>query len=205
MNFRLLSVLAVSGALIASPVLAAGNFYAGGSLSASITSDYDFNAGNTGSQTRSLEFDPAFGVDGRAGYDFGDIRAELELGYKHLGVDSVSPGSNADGDIGAYSVMLNGAYDFDIGSDFTPYVGAGVGALFAWGDVSYTGQDGATQDKNVYGVAPAAQIGVGTAYTVSEEVDLIGGYGLLGAPSDEGNEDNVILIHSLKVGVNFKF
>jgi len=179
--------------------------YFGGALGASIASDFDFKASNANSQTRTLEFDTAPAFLGQIGYDFGDVRGELEIGYRHLGVESVSSGTNPAGDIGAYSIMVNGAYDFDTGSDWTPYVGLGAGALIAWGDVSYNDSNGTLQDKNVYGVAPAAQLGIGTAFAVSEDVDLTAGYGLLGALSDDGNEDNTILIHSLTAGFRFNF
>lgn len=199
--------LVMAAVLAAAPAVAEESFYVGGSLAASSVSDYDFKKNNPNSQTRTIEFDSGFGLDGRVGYDAGAVRVELELGFRGIDVDSVSPGSNASGDLNAYSAMLNGAYDLELESDFTPYIGIGVGALIVEGDVAYTSSsDGTTtEDKNFYGAVPAAQIGIGTAYAISESVDLIGGYDLLGAQSDDGNEDNVILMHSVTFGLNVNF
>ncbi len=199
--------LVMAAVLAAAPAVAEESFYVGGSLAASSVSDYDFKKNNPNSQTRTIEFDSGFGLDGRVGYDAGAVRVELELGFRGIDVDSVSPGSNASGDLNAYTAMLNGAYDLELESDFTPYIGIGVGALIVEGDVAYTSSsDGTTtEDKNFYGAAPAAQIGIGTAYAISESVDLIGGYDLLGAQSDDGNEDNVILMHSVTFGLNVNF
>ncbi|MEQ8443749.1 MAG: outer membrane beta-barrel protein [Alphaproteobacteria bacterium] len=199
--------LVMAAVLAAAPAVAEESFYVGGSLAASSVSDYDFKKNNPNSQTRTIEFDSGFGLDGRVGYDAGAVRVELELGFRGIDVDSVSPGSNASGDLNAYTAMLNGAYDLELESDFTPYIGIGIGALIVEGDVAYTSSsDGTTtEDKNFYGAAPAAQIGIGTAYAISESVDLIGGYDLLGAQSDDGNEDNVILMHSVTFGLNVNF
>lgn len=199
--------LVMAAVLAAAPAVAEESFYVGGSLAASSVSDYDFKKNNPNSQTRTIEFDSGFGLDGRVGYDAGAVRVELELGFRGIDVDSVSPGSNASGDLNVYTAMLNGAYDLELESDFTPYIGIGIGALIVEGDVAYTSSsDGTTtEDKNFYGAAPAAQIGIGTAYAISESVDLIGGYDLLGAQSDDGNEDNVILMHSVTFGLNVNF
>lgn len=206
---RALALSAVFGgfALASISAHAEEGLYFGGSLAVTSASDFDFNKGNANSATRTMSFDPGFGLDLRGGYDLGDWRAELELGYRTIGIDSVDPGSNASGDVNAYTVMINGAYDFDTGSEWTPYVGLGVGALIIEGDVSYTSSSNTaeTETKNFYGAAPAAQVGLGVAFEVSDDVDLIGGYDLLGATSDDGDEDNVILMHSVTVGVNFNF
>jgi opacity protein-like surface antigen len=54
-----------------------------------------------------------------------------ELGFAYRGgyeVNEADAGNNrVHADIRSWNVMLNGFYDFDIGSAFRPYVGAGIG------------------------------------------------------------------------------
>ena len=54
-------------------------------------------------------------------------------------------------------------------------------------------------------MAPAGRIGLGVSYPASDKIDVTGGYSLLAAPTDETGEDDVILLHGLRVGLNFKF
>ncbi len=183
-----------------------GNFYAGISAGYSILDDVDFKENNANATTKTADFGGGLSGLLRGGYDYGSIRAELELGYRNLDIDSVSTATNASGDVNFYSVMVNGAYDFDTGTQFTPYISLGLGAAIVEGDASYTQSDGSTNEsKNFYGVAPAGQIGLGVSYAVSSEVDLTGGYSLLAAPQDDSGEDDTILLHSLLIGLNYNF
>lgn len=189
------------------PALAEERVYLGGSLGISVVSDFEFSKGNTNSQTRTMEFSPAPGIEGRVGYDMGDARIEGEIGFRYVDIDDVSPGANASGDLSATSIMVNGFYDIDTGTEWTPYVGAGAGALMVVGDAAYTSSSNPaeTENKKVFGVAPTVQVGVGTAYEVNQDVDVIGGYEFMGAFTEEGNEDNFLMIHTLSVGMNYKF
>ncbi|RED49804.1 outer membrane protein [Aestuariispira insulae] len=183
-----------------------GNFYAGGSLGYAILDDVDFKESGSNATTKTADFDGSFAAALRGGYDYGDIRAELEIGYRSFDVDSVSTGTNPSGDADFYSVMVNGAYDFDTGTAYTPYVMLGLGVGIVEGNISYTSSDGSTvEDKNFYGVAPAGQIGLGVAYEMNEDVDVVGGYSLLMAPQDETGEDDTIMMHSLMIGLNYNF
>ncbi len=66
-------------------------------------------------------------------FNFGtmvDLRAELELGWRRNGVDSFSfagTSYQADGHMDAYSLMGNFYYDIKTQSNFTPYIGFGLG------------------------------------------------------------------------------
>lgn len=61
------------------------------------------------------------------GYGFGNgVRAEGEFGYRRSGVNNASSGGTT-GHTSAYSLMLNGLYEANIGIPIMPYVGAGVG------------------------------------------------------------------------------
>lgn len=67
-----------------------------------------------------------------AGYRFGTgLRAEGEVSYRKNDMDNISiVGVTVPVTVGEYkswSFMANALYDFDIGSQWTPYVGAGAG------------------------------------------------------------------------------
>ena len=182
-------------------------FYAGISAGWSYLDDVDFKTSKAGATVKSAEFDSGFAGYLQGGYDYGDWRADLEIGYRNFDIDGISNATNETGDVNFYTVMVNGYYDFENSTDFTPYVNLGVGAAIVEGNVSYTGSDGAgpTEDKEFFGVAPAGRIGVGVSYPASDKIDVTGGYSLLAAPTDETGEDDVILLHGLRVGLNFKF
>ena len=202
------SMAIVAGLLIASPVAAEemmSDFYLGVSGVGSIASDVDFDSGEGSAVKHNASFDPGYGALVRGGYDFGDLRAELEVGYRNLDVNNISPGSNESGELNLYTTMVNVAWDIEMDSSVTPYVSIGLGAAFAEGDVSYTTTNGSTQVKNYFGVAPNGQIGLGLGYSLDESIDFIGGYSLSAAPTDDTNEDEVVLVHSVQLGLNFGF
>jgi opacity protein-like surface antigen len=80
-----------------------------------------------------VEFDPSINVGGTAGYDFGIIRLEGEISYKHGELASITDQiggqrfSNADGSLGALAMMFNAFFDLHNPSPITPYWGGGVG------------------------------------------------------------------------------
>src|SRR5688572_12553828 len=91
--------------------------------------DYDFD----------LEIEHKMGFDGDiiGGYDFGQFRAELELGYKTAGLDDVEAdfgdGSvevDADGDVSIWSIMGNVLWNPSFGDRWDAYLGGGIG--WAW-------------------------------------------------------------------------
>ena len=205
---RLFWAVAIGTWMIAPAASAADGAYLGASGTVSTVSDFEFSNGNSNDAKKNAEFSVGGGVSLRGGYDFGAIRSELEIGWRGLGVDSVGGEAgvtNEDGTLNFYTAMVKGAYDIDTGTAVTPYISIGVGAAFAQGDISYTAADGDRFSKNYFGVAPAGEIGVGAAYTLTDDVDLVGGYSFLAAPTDEANEDQVVQVHSLQIGLNYGF
>lgn len=86
----------------------------------------------------SANYDGGFGVLGAVGYDYGrfnwgNLRTEIELGYRRNGADSVSGSASgvgtgsASGDASAISLMLNGLWDMPVNFPVRPYIGAGIG------------------------------------------------------------------------------
>jgi OmpA-OmpF porin, OOP family len=90
----------------------------------------DFNTTATSGVPFDFSFDEGFGAIGFAGYNFGYFRAEGEIGYRRNAVNNVNIiGFNfpTSGDANTLSLMANGIYDFFPNSQWTPYLGAGVG------------------------------------------------------------------------------
>ena len=131
-------------------------FYAGISAGWSFLDDVDFKTSKTGATAKTADFDSGLAGYLQGGYDYGDWRADLEIGYRNFDIDGISNATNETGDVNFYTVMINGYYDFENSTDFTPYVNLGVGAAIVEGNVSYTGSDGAgpTEDKGVFRRGP---------------------------------------------------
>jgi outer membrane protein OmpA-like peptidoglycan-associated protein len=81
-------------------------------------------------------YDTGYAVGGKIGYDFVGWRAEVEGLYRNnqgRGWVQFNHANSAfvNGQINQVSVMANVLYDFAPGAVITPYVGAGIGMVFA--------------------------------------------------------------------------
>lgn len=80
-----------------------------------------------------VEFDPGINIGATVGYDYGIIRLEGELSYKHGEISTISDkgGSyryrNSDGTLGVLAKMFNAFLDLHNNSPVTPYLGGGIG------------------------------------------------------------------------------
>ncbi|MDF7808239.1 outer membrane beta-barrel protein [Pontiellaceae bacterium B12219] len=111
-----------------------------------------------------LSYDTGYNIEGAFGYTFGAWRAEAALGWLESDMDQATfmgVSVPIDGSISAWTAMLNGYYDINTDSAFTPFVLAGIGFVGAEGELS-----GATEDDSVLGM----QLGAGIGYTVSSNV-----------------------------------
>ena len=143
---KLVIAIALASTGLAAPALARDNsFYAGleggGMLIEDSPITYNDAFAGTVNRAYVLEHKPGWDVDLIAGYDFGMIRLEGELGYKRASIDQVEvnnaitrnlfgPGSQFDatGHSSAWSAMINGLLDFGDEDSWSGYVGAGIGA-----------------------------------------------------------------------------
>jgi opacity protein-like surface antigen len=143
----------------------------------------------------------------RGGYDFGLIRADMEVGYRTVDVDSVTGKTNAAGSVKFYTAMINGTIDIDVDMPVVPYISIGAGVAIIDGNVNYDkgNANNNTEKKNFGGIAPAGQIGAGLSFSLTDNVDLTGGYSMLLAPTGDGHDDEIIEMHSVLMGLNFKF
>jgi len=212
-NYKVLRSAAVAAILVGltTHTAQAGEMDSGAYLGLSgvgtIVKDVGFNNNRaTNKSTNTAKFDNGYGGMVRAGYDYGSVRAEIELGARKVDIDGVTTGTTPSGDVTAYTLMLNGAWDIDTGTAATPYIMLGVGGIKADGDIRYTDSDGTdTISQSFSGTAPAGQVGLGLAYAVSPDVDVVGGYSFLASPANKSNVDETIQIHSIQLGLNFAF
>lgn len=166
--------------------------------------DYDNDKGAL-STDGTAEFEIGYGALLRGGLGFGAVRAEIELGYRKIDFDNLKDQTATDGEVDAYTAMINGIWDIKTSSDITPYVSIGGGVIVADGDVSHNDANGRAVAQSVDGTAPAGQFGIGVGYKVSPKADIVGGYSLLAAPTGDTGKDETIIIHSIQLGLNYKF
>lgn len=121
----------------------------------------------------SLDSDLGFGISAAVGNAYGNNwRSEAELNYRRSNVDSIG-GSAGSGDTSAFGLMVNGYYDFQTDTVWTPYLGAGIGAA----SVSYNGVSpvgGSRIDDRDWGFAYQGIAGVG--YAINDQAQAFTEY-----------------------------
>jgi len=195
---------ALALSLAANTAQARDEVYIGGSLVVDLVTEFDFR-GTANATSYGAEFDPALGLEGHIGYDFGNPRVEAEIAYRTMDVESITPGTGGSGDMGLTSIIGSVFYDFENETKFTPYAGAGAGIVFFSGEASYTDVNGAAATEEFDAIAPALQGQLGARYEVADDVSLRGGYNLLFIPTSDDNEDNLLFAHGIKFGVDVAF
>lgn len=135
---------ALLGAALAVGFVGAAQAQSGSGVYAGLMGGYNMlQDGDTsgGAINGKSEYEGGFAVLGNVGYDygkysFGNLRSEIELGYRRNSADSVSGSAtgvgtgSASGDVAAYSLMANGLWDLPVNFPVRPYVGAGIGAAY---------------------------------------------------------------------------
>lgn len=115
---------------IASPAMADNarfpRWYVGGTVGGVFQSDYDIVPGS------DLSHDVGYGLSGKIGYllpaekgILSNIRLEGEFLYQRNDIDENVPGSK--GDTSSKSAFVNAVYDLNNDTNFTPYIGGGLG------------------------------------------------------------------------------
>jgi outer membrane protein OmpA-like peptidoglycan-associated protein len=181
--------LLAGAALVASAILIApdssaqqtNGLYIVGGLGANWLRDADTTG--TGVNTK-YEFETGWAGIVGVGWGYGNgIRVELEGGYRTNDVDKASTGT-ANGDTNAWSLMLNGLYDVNTGTSFTPYIGAGLGlARVKFDDVTVPGGTTRIDDSDTtfayqgllgiaYTLAPQWKIDLGYRYFVAHDPEF---------------------------------
>lgn len=198
MNIRvaLLAGAALLG-LASAPAMAQP--YIGAGLGATIIDDADV----TGTATPDIEFDTGYAAILKGGYAFGGgWRAEGEGGWRNWG------GDNAGGDLRAYTLFVNGLYDFMPNNTWSPYLGAGVGLVrYSADNLNRSGVVSDDQD-NTWGVQGIA----GVWYALDANWQLSADYRYMytgdaklstntaGVGVEPGNNNQTVML-----GVTYKF
>ncbi len=188
------------------------------------------DADNSGSGITSdivieSEFDTGYVLDGAVGYAHpSGLRGEIALGFRShdidtltitndggvgvfLGVGSLNglSTSDVDGDVRTVSLMANGFYEFDVGSGFKPFVGAGAGAAFLDVEAALVGVTIVDDDDTVF----AYQGMAGVSYQISPDLSLslLYNYFATADPSFSdaagGSFDSEYDSHNIMVGLRF--
>jgi len=174
-------------------------------------------------------FDKGLGLFGALGYSWGNVRLEGELSYRKNNLGHVSGvASKIDGisltvlgipeaelpdpvgDIRQIGFMANGYYDFDMGSNWVPFVMAGVGAAKVTldGELDATSIDGPVINYNASDTVFAYQAGVGLGYKISSATTLNLSYRFIGTDNlsftDAGREVRAEnQSHNMMVGITY--
>ena len=200
----LLAALLAAGLPFAAQAQSSG-YYLGVGVGADFQSDADLSG--SGINT-SLDTDPGPAGSLTLGYKYGNhFRTEIEGTYRNVDGDSVS-GTGAGGDVGAWSAMINGLYDFDTGSSFTPYLGLGAGVV----RVDYDGISpvGGSRIDDADTLLAAQGI-AGVAYAIRDNLDLTVDYRYLLAQDPEFRTDAGTGVDSefqeqrIMIGLRFTF
>ena len=174
----------------------------GGGLAAIQDTDWKW-----GTYSGELQHSSGFSGEIGLGKDFG--RSRLEITYARntgdldaITVDQAGTAVSVSGGVAQDGLFFNGLYELteDEYSQFTPYVGAGIGLNWTkWDNVTVTGVNlGDTWVRNL-----AGQVKVGSLVGLNEKSDffLEGVYTLQGGYEEWGNVGGI----SVRTGLKFKF
>lgn len=187
---------------------------------ATVTTD-DFVANTT--FTDRVEFNPGVNAGLAGGYDFGYLRMDGELSYKHGSINEITDKSdnyrfrNVDGDVAALSLMFNGYLDLHNDSPVTPYLGGGIGfSTLYLGDTYGTDTRGSSANEVLlyeedYDSVFAWQAGGGVEIALNNMLSLDLGYRYF--RTAKARFDNSwdqtssfrLESHNASVGLRFKF
>jgi OOP family OmpA-OmpF porin len=210
---RLTLALATVATLVSGAAMAQG--YAGWYLGARGGATWldDQSAVAPGGASLGLDYETGWGLSGNVGYAFGGpFRLELEVAYRNNDVDSVALGgarlSGAGGSMNSLAVMLNGFFDIQTGTNFVPYIGAGVGYARVTADgITASGLGGSIdEDDSQF----AYQGIVGVSYWFSPEVALTVDYRYFATQDPSFREGGTSLdteykTHNVMAGLTLRF
>ncbi|PKU23731.1 OmpA family protein [Telmatospirillum siberiense] len=193
----------------------ADGWYVGAETGLNIAPQLKLKANNGSRNPEKLATDPGYAILGQAGYAFGPLRAEGELGWRSNGADKLKAdgtSNKAKGNLDLASVFANVYYDVHNASPITPYIGAGVGGVDVSADKLRTSTTGiSNKDSFVFGYQGIA----GASYALNNNLSLKADYRYLRTTTTSLKEDafagdNTKLkgqyqAHSVLVGFTYKF
>jgi OmpA-OmpF porin, OOP family len=161
---KLILAAAAMAATASAATAATPGWYFSGLAGASLMPDLGLvtSAGNLHDS-----FDTGFAYGGAVGYDLGNgLRFDMDSVHQLSNVSSLS-GTPSTGHVYSTSLMLNSTYDLMQDSQFTPYIGAGLGFQNVGGTI-----DGESGNK----WKPAYQLEAGVRDDISPSLSLFGEY-----------------------------
>jgi len=185
-----------------------------------VTTD-DFIANTTFNDR--VELNPGIDIGMTGGYDFGYLRMEGELSYKHSEMQEIIDRSdnfrfrNVDGNLAALALMFNSFVDLHNNSILTPYFGGGIGfATLYLSDTFGTDTRGGIVSRDQLYVNDsdsvfAYQVGGGVEIALNRELSLDLGYRYFGTSTarfDSSFDQSTKLkfeSHNATVGFRLKF
>lgn len=197
-------------ALCALPALAAETTgpYVSGHLGLAMPTDSTLTEAGV---SLEAEYETGLALDLALGYRFGAARVEGEIAYQKNDIDDFTfagislkgAGAVFSADVNVTSFLLNGYYDFQNSSAFTPYVTAGIGLASVDASINLpTVPYNASDSDTVF----AYQLGAGCEYAINQTVSLDARYRYF-ATSDPsfGATEAEFSSHNLMLGFRAKF
>lgn len=175
--------------------------YLSGDVGVSLQPNLSFKSDTFGPAETST--DPGFNFGGAAGYDLGNgLRFQLSSDHTNNQVSKLN-GDFAAGHLSSTSLMLGAQYDLVTGSDWAPYVGAGIGGVNFGGDVA------GYSDR---AWKPAYQLEAGLRKDLSRQLSLYGGYRFTQAESIRMDDPSIpdtasqhFSKHAIVAGLTYHF
>jgi len=156
-----------------------------------------------GNNLKGVDTDFGYAVAVAAGKRIGlldkRVRVECELGYQKNNVDDQNARRELTGDIKAYTLLVNGYFDFVKGKKIVPYLTAGVGVAKVDADINnFTHEDD---------TAGAYQVGAGLAYHITDNWHIDLKYRYIDTFKDLGGENSnpEFTSNNVFLGVRYRF
>jgi len=174
----------------------------------------------------AIDSDTGFNVGGAVGVKLSNFRFEVDLGYSQVGADTLEVTNDAglgvaiglgsltgftialEGDVKVLTYMVNAYYDLENKTNWTPFVGFGVGgATIDYSDIKSSGVLLVDDNDTVF----AYKVGAGLTYKISESLKLIGDYHYLGTTDPDFTDaagakfDSEYSSHNIDLGIRFSF
>ena len=187
-------------------------WYLGVSGGYTFMSDQDVSGGSAGAT--KLEANGGYGVSGAIGYFpsssmplLNQLRFEAEVAYHDNDVDKVHLNTgakiNGNGSISSTAYMFNTFYDFATQSQWTPYIGAGVGMATVHLSANSGVGNGDSSDTTF---AYQGLAGIGYSPTSLPNTQWLVGYRYLGTSDAKlGGTTVEYSTHSIEAGAHFRF
>jgi outer membrane protein OmpA-like peptidoglycan-associated protein len=199
---HLLSGRRLSAGLLAAGLMAGAStvalaqdrgLYLGAEVGVNFVPDLALKTAKPAGTTESYDANVAGG--GSLGYGFGNgVRIEEELSYRSNNASSATGATSVGGSIGSLAAMTNAYYDFNTGTPWTPYLGAGIGAIdvraqsLTRNNAPLSGND--DWEFGYQGIA-------GVSYAVNESLSIKGDYHYLASVKTNLPESGAFVGNSL--------